>query len=88
MTEMLAIIIAQHALENHHPIRWEEISVVDRDRQHRELLLLLKVALHIQMTSAEITSISTVEWNYTCPADGWQIKKQLRCSPTPACAYP
>ena len=37
--------------ENHHSIRWEEISVVDRARRQGELLL--KEALHIQMTPAE-----------------------------------
>ena len=49
MTEKSAL--AEHAWENHHPIRWEETSVVDRARRQGELLL--KEALHIQMTPAE-----------------------------------
>ena len=49
MTEKSAL--AEHAWENHHPIRWEETSIVDRARRHGELLL--KEALHIQMTPAE-----------------------------------
>ena len=48
MTEKSAI--AEHAWENHHPINWEETSVVDRARRHGELML--KEALHIQMTPA------------------------------------
>ena len=37
--------------ENHHPINWEQTSVLDRARGQVELLL--REALHIQMTSAE-----------------------------------
>ena len=36
---------AEHAWENHHPINWEETSVLDRARGQGELLL--KEALHI-----------------------------------------
>ena len=38
-------------MENYHPINWEEISVLGRARGQWELLL--KEALHIQMTHAE-----------------------------------
>ena len=40
----------EHAWENHHPIDWEETTVLDRGRGQE---LLLKEALHIQMTPSE-----------------------------------
>ena len=43
--------IAEHSWKEHHPIRWEETSIVDQARTPKELLL--KEALHIQMTPAE-----------------------------------
>ena len=43
--------MAEHAWENHHPINLEEISLLDRAKRQGELLL--KEALHIQMTPAE-----------------------------------
>ena len=43
--------IAEHAWENQHPIKWEETEIVDQARRPKELLL--KEALHIQMTPAE-----------------------------------
>ena len=43
--------IAEHAWENQHPIKWEETEIVDQARGPKELLL--KEALHIQMTPAE-----------------------------------
>ena len=43
--------VVEHARENHHPIKWEETSIVDQARRPKELLL--KEALHIQMTPAE-----------------------------------
>ena len=42
--------VAEHAWENHHPIDWEETTVLDRGRGQK---LLLKEALHIQMTPSE-----------------------------------
>ena len=42
---------AKHALEKHHPIKWEDISVVDQARRPKELML--KEALHIQLTHFE-----------------------------------
>jgi len=42
--------MAEHAWENHHPINWEETSVLDRVRGE----LLLKEALYIQMTPAAL----------------------------------
>ena len=42
--------IAEHAWENQHPIKWEETEIVDQARRPKELLL--KEALHIQMTPA------------------------------------
>ena len=43
--------VAEHAWKEHHPIRWEETSIVDQARRPKELLL--KEALHIQTTPAE-----------------------------------
>ena len=40
--------VAEHAWENHHPIDWEETTVLDRGRGQE-----LKEALHIQMTRSE-----------------------------------
>ncbi len=40
--------IAEHAWQQHHPIKWEEVRVVDRASRNRELKI--KEALHIQMT--------------------------------------
>ena len=42
--------IAEHARENHHPIHWEETIILDHGRGQE---LLVKEALHIQMTPAE-----------------------------------
>ena len=39
-----------HAWENYHPIHWEETTVLDHDRGQK---LLVKEALHIQMTPSE-----------------------------------
>lgn len=43
--------IAEHAWENCHPIKWEEASVIDHARRSGELLV--KEALHIQLTSRD-----------------------------------
>ena len=48
MMEKLAV--AEHAWENHHPIDWEETTVLDHGRRQE---LLAKEALHIQMTPTE-----------------------------------
>ncbi len=40
--------IAEHAWQQHHPIKWEGVRVVDRASKNRELKI--KEALHIQMT--------------------------------------
>ena len=42
--------VAEHAWQNHHPIDWEETTVLDRGKGQE---LLLKEALHIQMTPSE-----------------------------------
>ncbi len=41
--------IAEHAWQQHHPIKWEEVRVVDRASKNRELKIK-EAALHIQMT--------------------------------------
>ena len=42
--------VVEHAEENHHPIHWEETTVLDHGRGQE---LLVKEALHIQMTPSE-----------------------------------
>ena len=42
--------VAEHAWENHHPIHWEETTVLDHTRGQE---LSVKEALHIQMTPSE-----------------------------------
>ena len=42
--------VAEHAWENHHPIDWEETTVLDHGRGQE---LLLKEALHILMTPSD-----------------------------------
>ena len=39
--------LAEHAWENHHPIKWEEATVIDQARTNKELLL--KEAIHIRL---------------------------------------
>ena len=48
MMEKSAIVM--HVWENHHPIYWEETTVLDHGRGQE---LLVKEALHIQMKSSE-----------------------------------
>ena len=43
-------VVAEHAWENHHPIHWEETTVLDHSRGQE---LLVKEALHIQMIPTE-----------------------------------
>ena len=38
--------LAEHTWKNHHPIKWQKVSVVDRARTAKELLV--KEAIHIQ----------------------------------------
>ena len=42
--------VAEHAWENHHPMCWEETTVVDHGKGQE---LFVKEALHIQMTASE-----------------------------------
>ena len=42
--------VAEHAWEHHHPIHWEETTALDHGRGQE---LLVKEALHIQMTTVE-----------------------------------
>ena len=42
--------VVEYAWENHHPIHWEETIVLDHGRGQK---LLVKEALHIQMTTSE-----------------------------------
>ena len=39
--------LAEHAWENHHPIKWEETTVIDQARTSKELML--KEAIHIRL---------------------------------------
>ena len=43
--------VAEHAWKDHHTIKWDEATVVDIARHPKELLL--KEAIHIQMTPGE-----------------------------------
>ena len=47
---MVKSAVAEHAWENHHQIHWEETIVLDHSRGQE---LLMKEALHIQMTPTE-----------------------------------
>ena len=42
--------VAEHAWKHHHPIHWEETTILDHGRGQE---LLVKEALHIQMTPVE-----------------------------------
>ena len=42
--------VAEQVWESHHLIHWEETAVLDHDREQE---LLVKEALHIQMTPSE-----------------------------------
>ncbi len=44
--------IAEHAWQQHHLIKWEEVRVVDRSSKNHELKI--KEALHIQMAPDNI----------------------------------
>ena len=43
--------VVEHAWTHHHPIKWEDIRVIDRARRPKDLRL--KEALHIQTTAEE-----------------------------------
>ena len=47
---MVKSAAADHAWGNHHPIHWEETTVLDHGRGQE---LLVKEALHIQMKTSE-----------------------------------
>ena len=47
---MEKLAVAQHAWGNNHLIHWEETTVLDHDRGQE---LLVKEALHIQMTPSQ-----------------------------------
>ena len=40
--------LAEHAWENHHPIKWEEATVIDQARTHKELLLKEAILIRLQ----------------------------------------
>ena len=44
--------VAEHAWEHHHPIKWEDTTVIDRARRPKELQL--REALDIQMSTEEL----------------------------------
>ncbi len=50
-------VIAEHAWQQHHPIKWEEVRVVDRASKNCELKI--KEALHIKMTPDTTTSLTS-----------------------------
>ncbi len=57
--------IAEHAWEQHHPIKWEEVRVVDKASKNRELKI--KEALHIQMTPDNNKFNRGIVWWYIPP---------------------
>ena len=48
--------LAEHAWENHHLIKWEEATVIDQARTHKELLL--KEAIHVRRSSPISTGMT------------------------------
>ena len=44
--------LAEHAWQNHHPIKWEEATVIDQARTNKELLL--KEAIHIRLQHSQL----------------------------------
>ena len=44
--------LAEHAWESHHPIKWEETTVVDQARTPKELLL--KEAIHFRLLNSPL----------------------------------
>ena len=81
--------LAEHAWMNHHPIQWEEVSVIDRARTAKELLV--KEAIHIRLNHpslnrdgglelprcwmAALKNTGSVSNQKTCGAN-WQIQWQ------------
>ena len=55
--------VAEHAWENHHPIDWKETTVLDHGRGQE---LLVKEALHIQMTPSEERFKTGSPWLLDC----------------------
>ena len=58
--------LAEHAWESHHPIKWEETTVVDQARNPKELLL--KEANHIWLLKPPSTGMG----DWSCLDAGWQ----------------
>ena len=51
--------LAEHTWKNHHPIKWEEVLVVDRARTAKELLA--KEAIHICLNCPSLNRDESLE---------------------------
>ena len=58
--------LAEHAWENHHPIKWEEATVIDQARTNKELLL--KEAIHIRLQHPHLNRDGGLELPGCCVA--------------------
>ena len=58
--------LAEHALETHHPIKWEETAVNDQAKTPKELLL--KEAIHIQLLNPPLHRDGGLELPGCCMA--------------------
>ena len=61
MMELEKSAVAEHVWENHHLVHWEETTVLDHGRGQE---LLVKKALHIQMTPSEECFNGVDNWKF------------------------
>ena len=52
-------VLVEHVLDNHYPIHWKEITVLDHYRRQE---LLVKEALNFQMTPSEERLNKIEDW--------------------------
>ena len=57
--------LAEHAWTNHHPIKWEEVSMIDWARTAKELVV--KEAIHIRLNYHPSTGMEV----WSCLDAGW-----------------
>ena len=69
--------IAEHAWTDHHPILWDDISVLDRASRWRELLI--KEALHIGLTPVE--TLVNRDAGLELPGCWLPTLKKIHCPP-------
>ena len=75
--------LAEHAWMNHHPIKWEEVSVIDRARTAKELLV--KEAIHIRLNHPSLNRDEGLElprcWMAALKSTG-SVSNQRHVAPT------